>query len=281
MNEKYGDVCVGLDNKLEDRFAETSARIDTVVEGVNTGLESFDAELERRTKAINARIADEAESAANALSSTESELTARVTADAENAEAAAASRHKALETRVAGAEAQQEADSAAQEQRLIGGLGELRSFCTEQFAAQSRSLSEQETSNAEKFQDLGNELSDASERAGRQVKGLEGALAELRSEELAPLGKRLDELQRSVAAELEERLTPLESGMGDMLLKTEYKTGKMLFDMKLDEVVAALGEMNEVIGEMDPADAINQFEDSMRDMEVDVQLALAMTNACT
>eukprot|EP01045_Picozoa_sp_COSAG04_P005621 COSAG04_NODE_264_length_18606_cov_9.965256_2_plen_142_part_00 len=133
----------------------------------------------------------------------------------------------------------------------------------------------------EKFQDLGNELSDASERAGRQVKGLEGALAELRSEELAPLGKRLDELQRSVAAELEERLTPLESGMGDMLLKTEYKTGKMLFDMKLDEVVAALGEMNEVIGEMDPADAINQFEDSMRDMEVDVQLALAMTNACT
>ena len=139
MNEKYGDVCVGLDNKLEDRFAETSARIDTVVEGVNTGLESFDAELERRTKAINARIADEAESAANALSSTESELTARLTADAEAAEAAAAARHKALETRVAGAEAQQEADSAAQEQRLIGGLGELRSFCTEQFAAQSRS----------------------------------------------------------------------------------------------------------------------------------------------
>eukprot|EP01045_Picozoa_sp_COSAG04_P005622 COSAG04_NODE_264_length_18606_cov_9.965256_3_plen_223_part_00 len=148
MNEKYGDVCVGLDNKLEDRFAETSARIDTVVEGVNTGLESFDAELERRTKAINGRIADEAESAANALSSTESELTARTTADAEAAEAAAAARHKALETRVAGAEAQQEADSAAQEQRLIGGLGELRSFCTEQFAAQSRSLSEQETSNA-------------------------------------------------------------------------------------------------------------------------------------
>ena len=29
-------ICVGLDNKLEDRFAETSARIDTVVEGVNT-----------------------------------------------------------------------------------------------------------------------------------------------------------------------------------------------------------------------------------------------------
>ena len=106
-------------------------------------------------------------------------------------------------------------------------------------------------------------------------------ILERRAEERAPRGKRLDELQRSVAAELEERLTPLESGMGDMLLKTDYKTGKLLFAMKLDEVVAALGEMNEVIGEIDPADANNPFEDSMRDMEVDVQLALAMTNACT
>lgn len=49
---------------------------------------------------------------------------------------------------------------------------------------------------------------------------------------------------------------------GDFLLKAEYKTGKMLDTMKIEEIIQTLGEMNEVINEVDPTEKIIEFVSS-------------------
>lgn len=45
-------------------------------------------------------------------------------------------------------------------------------------------------------------------------------------------------------------------------MKAEYKTGKMLDTMKIEEIIQTLGEMNEVINEVDPTEKIIEFVSS-------------------
>ena len=86
-----------------------------------------------------------------------------------------------------------------------------------------------------------------------------------------------DAAVNQVPKEFAARVAPIESQLGDFLLKAEYKTGKLLDSMKIDEIIAAVGEMNEVIQEVDPTEKIVEFEDSLSEMEVDLQITMAMS----
>jgi hypothetical protein len=140
-------------------------------------------------------------------------------------------------------------------------------------------VAQEQTSTAEKFEAMTGKLGAAGERADQQAEQLEAALAALRAEEVEPLSKRLEEVSSGVTKEFAARVAPIESQLGDFLLKAEYKTGKLLDSMKIDEIIAAVGEMNEVIQEVDPTEKIVEFEDSLSEMEVDLQITMAMTNA--
>ena len=279
LNEKYGDVCVGIDNKVTSLFDETSSRVDSVVEGINTSLQSFDAELHRSNADLNKRIDTETAKLSASVSALETTMEEKLSNTAASMEGVSAERHEQLEVKLAHMELDAADAAKAQEARVQSALGELKGFCAAELAAQSAMVAQEQTSTAEKFEAMTGKLGAAGERADQQAEQLEAALAALRAEEVEPLSKRLEEVSSGVAKEFTARVAPIESQLGDFLLKAEYKTGKLLDSMKIDEIIAAVGEMNEVIQEVDPTEKIVEFEDSLSEMEVDLQITMAMTNA--
>ena len=279
LNEKYGDVCVGIDNKVTSLFDETSSRVDSVVEGINTSLQSFDAELHRSNADLNKRIDTETAKLSASVSALETTMEEKLSNTAASMEGVSAERHEQVEVKLAHMELDAADAAKAQEARVQSALGELKGFCAAELAAQSAMVAQEQTSTAEKFEAMTGKLGAAGERADQQAEQLEAALAALRAEEVEPLSKRLEEVSSGVTKEFAARVAPIESQLGDFLLKAEYKTGKLLDSMKIDEIIAAVGEMNEVIQEVDPTEKIVEFEDSLSEMEVDLQITMAMTNA--
>lgn len=279
LNEKYGDVCVGIDNKVTSLFDETSSRVDSVVEGINTSLQSFDAELHRSNADLNKRIDTETAKLSASVSALETTMEEKLSNTAASMEGVSAERHEQVEVKLAHMELDAADAAKAQEARVQSALGELKGFCAAELAAQSAMVAQEQTSTAEKFEAMTGKLGAAGERADQQAEQLEAALAALRAEEVEPLSKRLEEVSSGVTKEFAARVAPIESQLGDFLLKAEYKTGKLLDSMKIDEIIAAVGEMNEVIQEVDPTEKIVEFEDSLSEMEVDMQITMAMTNA--
>ena len=279
LNEKYGDVCVGIDNKVTSLFDETSSRVDSVVEGINTSLQSFDAELHRSNADLNKRIDTETAKLSASVSALETTMEEKLSNTAASMEGVSAERHEQVEVKLAHMELDAADAAKAQEARVQSALGELKGFCAAELAAQSAMVAQEQTSTAEKFEAMTGKLGAAGERADQQAEQLEAALAALRAEEVEPLSKRLEEVSSGVTKEFAARVAPIESQLGDFLLKAEYKTGKLLDSMKIDEIIAAVGEMNEVIQEVDPTEKIVEFEDSLSEMGVDLQITMAMTNA--
>ena len=279
LNEKYGDVCVGIDNKATSLFDELSSRIDSVVEGTNTSLASFDAELHRSNTELRQHVGAETRAVSNAVGALEAAMDEKLSNAAMGIEKVATERHDQLELQLARMDLAAQDVAKAHDERLDTGLAELRGFCAAELAEQSAMMAQEQASTADQFEAVGSKLVAAGERTDQQVERLEAALAALREEEVEPLSKRLAEVSSSIAKEFSERVSPIESQLGDFLLKTEYKTGKMLDHMKIEEIVAAVGDMNEVIQEIDPADKIIEFEDALNDMSVDLQLTMAMTSA--
>ncbi len=279
LNEKYGDVCVGIDNKVTSLFDELSSRTDSVVEGINTSLQSFDSELHRSNTELSKQIGVETRAVSDAVSTLEAVMGEKLSNTAVGIEQVSAERHEQLEVQLARMELAAQDVAKAQDERVDIGLAELKGFCAAELAEQSAMLGQEQASTAEQFEAIGTRLVAASERTDQQAERLEAALAALREEEVEPLSKRLADISSSVAKEFSERVSPIEKQLGDFLLKTEYKTGKMLDTMKIEEIIAAVGEMNDVIQEVDPAEKIVEFEDALNDMSVDLQLTMAMTSA--
>jgi DNA anti-recombination protein RmuC len=279
LNEKFGDVCVGIDNKVTSLFDELSSRTDSVVEGINTSLQSFDSELHRSNTELSKQIGVETRAVSDAVSTLEAAINEKLSNTAAGIEQVSTERHELLEVQLARMDLAAQDAAKAHDERVDIGLAELKGFCAAELAEQSALLAQEQASTAEQFEAVGTKLVAASERTDQQAERLEAAVAALREEEVEPLSKRLADISSSVAKEFSERVSPIEKQLGDFLLKTEYKTGKMLDTMKIEEIIAAIGEMNDVIQEVDPTEKILEFEDTLNDMSVDLQLTMAMASA--
>ena len=208
--------------------------VDSVVEGINTSLQSFDSELHRSNADLNLRIDTETASVAASVGVLSQELEEKLSTTASGLEAVAAQRHEQVEVRLCGMDLSAEAMSKSFDERLATGLVELKGFCTKELAEQAAlvfsnthgvfrpgcslesdeslmknddadQVVDEQTKVAEQFEDLTGRLGVAGEKADGQSEALEAALGALRSEEVEPLGKLLTSVSESVKKEFAER----------------------------------------------------------------------------
>jgi len=253
------EMCAALDAKLSDTAAAQDARAADSHQHFTHVCSSLDEKFSETAAAQDARADESHQHMASMVSMLDKKL---VESTAQLDHAIDSERVERI-SKVAAVEVSTEATMATLERSTAERCDDLERVCTQQAQALEQRTVETCAAVDSKFTD----------RIAQQQDRIEATTQDLTSRvekefadsvaQIAQLDSKLGDVQSQVAAQ-----------MGDYLDKTEYKTQKMLTEMRVDEIEAAIGAMNEMIQEVEGPinDRITEFDEQLTEFSTDLTM---------